>query len=118
MISEEDSKYPRYGLYRDPKSSTEIVCQWCGNQEVKKLHGGLVCSHKCHAAMHLKVLKELRLFGMVVLILVAYLLIFHDLDFLVFSLLMLTEILMFVIFIYSAWAVRVGNIMMKKTDTT
>ena len=118
MESEDDMRFPRYGQYSDPRTTTERVCMWCGKAEVTWQLSYQTCSHRCHAAIHLEVYKEYRLFGFVVPVLAIILMTLNTLnamDFLVAILISVVVTLMLGFWIYSIWMVRTGNIMREKS---
>jgi hypothetical protein len=118
MESESDRRYPSYGQYEDPRSSTEIGCMWCGKKAVSWQLSRQTCSHRCHAAIHLEAYKKIRVTGSVIPFLAAGLMILNILnprDLLSNILLSFSIPLLLGFWIYSIWMVRSGKLMREKS---
>ena len=120
MISDEDSQYPKYSHYGNPKRAIGEVCQWCGKNEVTWQMSKQTCSHRCHAAIYLDTYKHMRLFGVSIPILtIVFFVISNGVYFgpIVANVLLLALLLMNGFWVYTFWMVHAGIIMREKSQT-
>jgi hypothetical protein len=114
LESDDDIRYPRYGQYGDPKRAEANVCRWCGKNEVKRILGGLACSHRCYGAIFIDSYKKFKILGAFLPVIFLGLLLFID-DLLVLILDSAVVLLMMGWWVYSIWMVHTGQLMIAKS---
>ena len=121
MESDDDSQYPRYGYYGNPRRAIGAVCQWCGKEVVTWQLSNLTCSHRCHAALYLDTYKHMRKVGVLIPLLTIALPILNAMgafiEPLVAILLLIVLLSMNGFWVYTFWMVHVGSIMKEKSIT-
>jgi hypothetical protein len=116
MDGETELKYPSYGLYGNPKDTTEKVCKWCGKNETSWQLSHLTCSHRCHAALYWKTYRNGLPMLVLLLFLSMYLVPATQPSLLFYSVNLLLIMCIFPFSIYTSWMVWVGRRLRNETD--